>query len=61
VEELAGFVAERVARWWVPERWSFVAEVPKTSVGKFDKKLLRAGFAKGELDVVSADRPATTA
>jgi len=56
-EELGGFLAERVARWWVPERWSFIAEVPKTSVGKFDKKLLRAQFAKGELDVIAADRP----
>jgi fatty-acyl-CoA synthase len=45
----------------VPERWSFIAEVPKTSVGKFDKKVLRADFAKGELEVVVADRPATTA
>jgi fatty-acyl-CoA synthase len=34
-----------VARWWVPERFEFIDEVPKTSVGKFDKKLLRARFA----------------
>jgi fatty-acyl-CoA synthase len=54
--ELASFLADRVARWWVPERWSFIAEVPKTSVGKFDKKVLRAQFAKGELDVVVTDR-----
>ncbi len=52
-EELAGFLADRVAKWWVPERWSFVGEVPKTSVGKFDKKVLRAEFAKGELKVVA--------
>jgi fatty-acyl-CoA synthase len=51
-EELGSFVGERVARWWVPERWSFISEVPKTSVGKFDKKVLRAQYAKGELDVV---------
>jgi fatty-acyl-CoA synthase len=60
-EELGGFLAERVARWWVPERWSFIAEVPKTSVGKFDKKVLRAQFAKGELDVVTAERPTAKA
>jgi fatty-acyl-CoA synthase len=35
----------RVARWWVPERVEFVDEVPKTSVGKFSKKDLRARFA----------------
>jgi fatty-acyl-CoA synthase len=45
----------------VPERWSFIAEVPKTSVGKFDKKVLRAQFAKGELDVVVAERLAEKA
>ncbi|MGO9197776.1 MAG: long-chain fatty acid--CoA ligase [Acidimicrobiales bacterium] len=51
-EELASFLSGKVAKWWVPERWSFVSEVPKTSVGKFDKKVLRAEYAKGELDVV---------
>jgi fatty-acyl-CoA synthase len=32
--------------------------VPKTSVGKFDKKVLRAQYAEGDLDVVTLDRPA---
>jgi fatty-acyl-CoA synthase len=35
----------RVAKWWVPDRVEFIDEVPKTSVGKFDKKVLRARFA----------------
>jgi fatty-acyl-CoA synthase len=35
----------------VPERWAFIDEVPKTSVGKFDKKVLRKRFAEGELEV----------
>jgi len=52
VEELRDFLAGRVARWQVPERWAFIAEVPKTSVGKFDKKVLRARYAEGALDVV---------
>ena len=51
---LQAYLAERVARWWVPERWAFVAEVPKTSVGKFDKKVLRARHAEGGLEVVEA-------
>jgi len=46
---LAAFLGERVAKWQVPERWSFIAEVPKTSVGKFDKKVLRARHESGEL------------
>jgi fatty-acyl-CoA synthase len=40
-----------VAKWQLPERWTFIAEVPKTSVGKFDKKVLRAQHAEGELEV----------
>jgi fatty-acyl-CoA synthase len=55
-DELAKFLGERVARWWVPESWSFVAEIPKTSVGKFDKKVLRSRHADGELEVVLIDR-----
>ena len=42
---LRAHLAARVARWWIPERIEFIDEVPKTSVGKFDKKLLRARFA----------------
>ncbi|HEY3503196.1 MAG TPA: long-chain fatty acid--CoA ligase [Actinocatenispora sp.] len=49
--ELCGFLAERVPRWQLPERWTFIAEVPKTTVGKFDKKVLRARYAAGELTV----------
>jgi fatty-acyl-CoA synthase len=51
VEDLKGFLAERVAKWWLPERWTFIDEVPKTSVGKFDKKVLRAQYADGGLQV----------
>jgi fatty-acyl-CoA synthase len=51
-EELKEFLAERVAKWWLPERWTFIESVPKTSVGKFDKKVLRAQYAENELDVV---------
>jgi fatty-acyl-CoA synthase len=45
VEELRDHLAPQVARWWLPERIEFVSEIPKTSVGKFDKKVLRAQFA----------------
>ena len=38
-----------VVRWWLPEQWVFVGEVPRTSVGKYDKKLLRARHAEGSL------------
>jgi fatty-acyl-CoA synthase len=50
---LAAFLGERVAKWQIPERWSFIDEVPKTSVGKFDKKVLRAQHEKGDLTIES--------
>ncbi len=42
-------LASRVSRWWIPERWAFLDEIPKTSVGKFDKKALRAAYANGQI------------
>jgi fatty-acyl-CoA synthase len=50
-DDLQSFLASRVARWWVPERWAFVGEIPKTSVGKFNKKVVRAMYAVGHLPV----------
>jgi fatty-acyl-CoA synthase len=50
-DELKAWLADRVAKWWVPERWTFIDEVPKTSVGKFDKKVLRKAYNDGELQV----------
>jgi len=47
--ELATFLLDRVAKWWIPDEYAFIEEVPKTSVGKFDKKVLRARLEDGEL------------
>jgi fatty-acyl-CoA synthase len=55
-EDLKAFLEARVARWWLPERWTFIEQVPKTSVGKFDKKVLRARFAQGDLTVAEVGR-----
>ncbi len=52
-EGLRSYLGEHVARWQLPERWAVIEEVPKTSVGKFDKKVLRRRFADGELDVTT--------
>lgn len=48
---LAEFLDGKVAHWQVPENWAFIEEVPETTVGKFDKKVLRARYRAGELDV----------
>ncbi|MFV2101905.1 long-chain fatty acid--CoA ligase [Micromonospora sp. LOL_024] len=50
-EELREFLSGSVAHWQLPERWAFVDVVPKTSVGKFDKKVVRSRYADGDLDV----------
>ncbi|OAK51763.1 long-chain fatty acid--CoA ligase [Rhodococcoides kyotonense] len=51
-DELKKFLDGRVAHWQLPERWTFIDEVPKTSVGKYDKKRLRSTHAEGGLTVV---------
>jgi fatty-acyl-CoA synthase len=48
---LAGFLEGRVAHWQVPENWAFVTDIPKTTVGKFDKKAIRARYAAGEITI----------
>jgi fatty-acyl-CoA synthase len=52
--ELRDFLADRLPRWQLPERWSFIAEVPKTSVGKFAKTRMREAYAHGDYQVVEA-------
>jgi len=54
--ELQSFLRDRVARFWVPEFWAFATELPKTSVGKIDKKELRRLHAAGSFDVRTITR-----
>jgi len=56
-DSLVEFLTGRVARWWLPERWAFVEEIPKTSVGKFAKLVLRQQLAEGKLEVVTVEVP----
>jgi fatty-acyl-CoA synthase len=44
-DELREFLAPNFAKWWLPERFEFIQEIPKTSVGKFRKTELREMFA----------------
>ncbi len=55
--ELAAFLADKVARWQVPEYWTFIDEIPKTTVGKFDKKPLRAHHKEATLKVEQIEKP----
>jgi fatty-acyl-CoA synthase len=53
--QLRDFLVGKVAKWQLPENWSFVDEIPKTSVGKIDKKQLRARFREHSLNVHRVD------
>ncbi|MEA2483678.1 MAG: hypothetical protein QOC55_1625 [Thermoleophilaceae bacterium] len=60
-DELREHLSSRVAKWWIPETYAFIDEVPKTSVGKFDKKVLRQQLKDGELEQVGSEQePAKT-
>jgi len=50
-DALRAYLEDKVAKWWLPERWTFIEQIPKTSVGKFDKKVLRAHHAEGKLRI----------
>ncbi|MBX8689978.1 long-chain fatty acid--CoA ligase [Mycobacterium vulneris] len=52
-QEIKSWLAQQVPRWWLPEQWTFIEQVPRTSVGKFDKKLLRAYHADGKLSITT--------
>jgi fatty-acyl-CoA synthase len=43
--EILDFLRPRVAKFWLPDEIAIVDQIPKTSVGKFDKKVLRHQFA----------------
>jgi fatty-acyl-CoA synthase len=52
--ELREFLSSDFAKWQLPEAFAFIDQVPRTSVGKFDKKVLRQRFREGDLSVEQA-------
>jgi fatty-acyl-CoA synthase len=53
-DDLRTFLADKVVRWWLPERWTFIDEIPRTSVGKYDKKTIRSRYADNVYQVSEA-------
>ena len=51
-EKLRAFMTEQIPRWQLPERWCFIAEVPKTSVGKFSKRQMREAYQRGDYEII---------
>ncbi len=56
VDELRAHLEPRVAKWWLPDAFAFIDAVPKTSTGKFDKKVLRRRLSDGELEVHAVEK-----
>jgi fatty-acyl-CoA synthase len=56
-EDLRKHLEPLVAKWWLPDQFAYIEAVPKTSVGKFDKKVLRAQLAEGSLQTMSPEAP----
>jgi acyl-CoA synthetase (AMP-forming)/AMP-acid ligase II len=48
-EQIYQNLEQKFAKWWMPDDIVFIDSVPKTSVGKFDKKVLREKFADFQL------------
>ena len=49
--DLREYLSKDFAKWQLPDSWAFIDEVPRTSVGKFDKKVIRKWYAEGQIDV----------
>jgi acyl-CoA synthetase (AMP-forming)/AMP-acid ligase II len=48
-DDVIKFLSDKVAKWWLPDDVVFLDAIPKTSVGKFDKKVLRVQFENYQL------------
>ncbi len=49
-EELCAFLADKVAKWWLPDAVEFVDDIPHTATGKISKKDLREKFSDYRLE-----------
>jgi acyl-CoA synthetase (AMP-forming)/AMP-acid ligase II len=49
-EQIYQYLGEKFAKWWMPDEILFIDAVPKTSVGKFDKKVLRERYKDLKID-----------
>jgi fatty-acyl-CoA synthase len=53
--EIYALLEKAFAKWQLPDKIEFIDEVPKTSVGKFDKKVLRKEFADYHIEATAGD------
>jgi fatty-acyl-CoA synthase len=43
-EDIIEFLKDKVAKWWLPDEVKFIDQIPKTSVGKINKRELRQRY-----------------
>ena len=56
-ESLRENLRSELPGWMLPEYWTFIKSIDKTSVGKFDKKDLRSHLAEGEYNIIRLAGP----
>ena len=56
-ESLRERLRDELPKWMLPEYWTFVSAIDKTSVGKFDKKDLRSHLAEGDFEIIRLAGP----
>jgi fatty-acyl-CoA synthase len=56
-EEVRRFLLDKMAKFMVPEYWASIPNLPKTSVGKIDKRKLREDVDSGKLRFVCVAEP----
>ena len=49
---ISASIADMVPRWWMPAHWVKADAIPRTGVGKYDKKLMRERLEAGTLGTV---------
>lgn len=59
-ERLRNRLRESFPSWMLPEYWTFVDSIDKTSVGKFDKVDLRKHLADGDFSVIALVGPGSS-
>jgi fatty-acyl-CoA synthase len=52
-DELSEFLATKFAKFWIPDGYAIISEIPKTSVGKFLKSALRDRYQREHQDTVN--------
>ena len=59
-ERLREALRKELPKWMLPEYWTFVKSLDKTSVGKFDKKDMRSHLAEGDYNIIQLEGPGSS-